>query len=178
MGGDTASQPVRWAVIGIALLVPRLALADEGGVSFWLPGMFGSLATVPQQEPGWSVATMYYHTSVSAGSDVAFAREFELGRVPANLTGSLSATLNGTGDLGIVAPNYAFATPILGGQASVGMMAIVGNTSASLAGTLSGSIGGVPFMRSDNISSSITGVGDLYPIASLKWNQGVNNYMT
>jgi hypothetical protein len=37
---------------------PRIALADEGGVSFWLPGLFGSLAAVPQQ-PGWSLATIY-----------------------------------------------------------------------------------------------------------------------
>src|SRR5215472_11031995 len=29
------------------------AMADEGGVSFWLPGFFGSLAAAPMQ-PGWS----------------------------------------------------------------------------------------------------------------------------
>ena len=29
------------------------ALADEGGVSFWLPGTYGSLASVPAV-PGWS----------------------------------------------------------------------------------------------------------------------------
>ena len=29
--------------------------ADEGGVSFWLPGIYGSLAATPQQ-PGWSLA--------------------------------------------------------------------------------------------------------------------------
>ena len=51
------------------------ALADEGGVSFWVPGTFGSLAAVPQQAPGWSVTSIYYHTSVSAGADVARARE-------------------------------------------------------------------------------------------------------
>ena len=61
------------------------ALADESGVSFWVPGFFGSLAATPQQ-PGWSLANIYYHTSVSAGADVARAREFTLGRVPANLT--------------------------------------------------------------------------------------------
>jgi hypothetical protein len=31
--------------------VPTVATADEGGVSFWLPGFFGSLAAAPQQ-PG------------------------------------------------------------------------------------------------------------------------------
>src|SRR6185437_6431341 len=48
------------------VLFSQCALADEGGVSFWVPGFYGSLAATPQQ-PGWSLATIYYHTSVSAG---------------------------------------------------------------------------------------------------------------
>jgi hypothetical protein len=68
------------------------ALADEGGVSFWLPGTFGSLAATPQQ-PGWAVASIYYHTSVSAGGDVARAREIEIGRIPANLTATLNVPM-------------------------------------------------------------------------------------
>jgi hypothetical protein len=66
----------------VGALAPTIALADEGGVSFRLPGIFGSLAAAPQQ-PGWSLATIYYHTTVSGGSDVAVAREFQAGRVPA-----------------------------------------------------------------------------------------------
>ena len=31
----------------------RSALADQGGLSFWLPGLMASLAAVPG-EPGWS----------------------------------------------------------------------------------------------------------------------------
>jgi hypothetical protein len=27
-------------------------------------------------------------------------------------------------------------------------------------------------------SDSVFGIGDLYPTASLRWNQGVNNFMT
>ena len=35
------------------------ALADEGGVSFWIPGLFGSLAAVPQQLVGrWGISTI------------------------------------------------------------------------------------------------------------------------
>jgi hypothetical protein len=33
-------------------------------------------------------------------------------------------------------------------------------------------------VRTDSISDSVTGFGDLYPRASLKWNFGVNNFMT
>jgi hypothetical protein len=37
---------------------PSPALADEGGLSFWLPGTFGSLSATPAT-PGWSWATFY-----------------------------------------------------------------------------------------------------------------------
>jgi hypothetical protein len=115
--------------------------ADEGGVSFWLPGIFGSLAAVPQQ-PGWSLASIYYHTTVSAGSDVALAREISIGRIPANLTANLNATLNATGDVGLIVPTYVFASPVLGGQASVGVLMYYGTTSASLGGKLMGPLTG------------------------------------
>jgi hypothetical protein len=62
-------------------LVSQQSMADEGGVSFWVPGLFGSLAATPQQ-PGWSFATINYNTNVSAGGDVALAREFQRGDVP------------------------------------------------------------------------------------------------
>src|SRR5271169_5917217 len=65
--------PVGAALLGLlaALYFTNAARADEGGVSFWLPGLFGSLAAAPQQ-PGWSLMTTYYHTTVSGGGDVAF----------------------------------------------------------------------------------------------------------
>jgi hypothetical protein len=164
-----------------AASMPKNAMADEGGVSFWVPGFFGSLAAVPQQ-PGWSLASIYYHTSVSAGGDVALAREFQIGRVPSNLTANLNASLNATGDLGFAIPTYVFATPILGGQASASMVAAYGTTSTSLAGTLTGALslpggGSSPFFRSDSISATAWGFADVIPQFALRWNAGVNNYM-
>src|SRR5258707_3316911 len=148
------------------------ALADESGVSFWVPGFFGSLAATPQQ-PGWSLATVYYHTSVSAGADVARAREFALGRVPANLTvnANLNLSLNATGDLGFVIPTYVFATPVLGGQASVSLLAAYGVVGTSLSGALSAVLGtpfgNSPFAPSDTISATALRLGDLVPPLSL-----------
>jgi hypothetical protein len=163
------------------MLFPQLALADEGGVSFWIPGFFGSLAAAPQQ-PGWSLATIYYHTSVSAGADVGLAREFQIGRIPANLSVNLNANLNAKADLGFVIPSYVFATPVLGGQAAVSLIAGYGRSDASLAGTLSGTLttpfGGIPFSRSDSISDQVWGFTDVIPQFSLRWNNGVHNYMT
>ena len=129
---------------------PRAA-ADEGGVSFWLPGTFGSLAATPQQ-PGWSFASIFYATSVSAGRDVSRAREFRVGRVPVGADVNANLHLDADGELGLVIPSYVFATPILGGQAAVSLMGIYGRSGTSIAGTLDGVLttpgGPIPFTRS------------------------------
>ena len=163
--------------------VPETSLADEGGVSFWLPGFYGSLAAAPQQ-PGWAVANIFYNTNVSAGSAVALAREFEIKNIPVNLQAQINANVHANAGLDFVIPTYVFATPVLGGQASVSFAEAYGRSSASLDGTVAGTITGplgnmVPFgPRSDSISSSVWGFSDLIPIATLRWNSGVNNYMT
>jgi hypothetical protein len=158
--------------------VPEISLADEGGVSYWLPGLFGSLAATPQQ-PGWAAASIYYHTSVSAGGDVFLSKEFAIRNIPVNLSAHVTANVTATGDLGIFAPSYVFATPFFGGQASATVMGIYGNIGTALAGTVTGMAGGVPFgPRFDSISDSTTGFGDLYPQFAVRWNSGVNSYMT
>jgi hypothetical protein len=162
--------------------VPEISLADEGGVSFWIPGFFGSLAAAPQQ-PGWSLATIDYYTNVSAGSAVALAREFEIRNLPVGIQAQVNASLHASADLGLVIPTYVFATPVLGGQASVSLIAGYGGSNASLNGSVSGTVTGplgnmVPFgPRFDSINSSVTGFTDLIPQAALRWNAGVNNYM-
>jgi hypothetical protein len=160
-----------------------VARADEGGVSFWIPGFFGSLAAVPSQAPGWSVTEIFYHDSVSASGNVALARAAQIGQIPVNLTATVNANVNANVNLGFVAATYIFATPVLGGQASASMLAAYGNNSTSLAGSFTGTVTGpgggtVPFSLSDNINSSLTAFGDLIPQFALKWNSGVNNYMT
>jgi hypothetical protein len=39
-------------------------------------------------------------------------------------------------------------------------------------------VGGFSVQRSGEISDALTGFGDLYPQATLKWNAGVHNFMT
>jgi len=185
---ETWRRAVRWPAIRSASIRAGLAVAaacsfappasaDESGVSFWIPGLFGSLAAVPQQ-PGWSEASIYYHTSVSADGSVSLAREFQIGNIPVNASAHASANVNGTGDAGLFIPSYVFATPVLGGQVAASLLAIYGNASAALAGTVAGTVGGVPFgPRFDSISSSTTGFGDLYPLFEMRWNNGDDNYM-
>ncbi|HEY1336093.1 MAG TPA: transporter, partial [Bryobacteraceae bacterium] len=176
------TRSISTGALGLALaLVSQASLADEGGVSFWIPGFYGSLAAAPLQ-PGWTLQTNYYHTSVSAGAEVARAREITIGKIPVTLNANLSATLDAKADLGWALPIYTFATPVLGGQASVGVIGMYGRVSTSLAGTLAGTLttpfGTIPFSRSDGISDSVWGFGDLIPLATLRWNAGVHNYMT
>jgi hypothetical protein len=167
----------------LVALLPGLAVADEGGVSFWIPGFFGSLAATPQQ-PGWSGTLIYYHDSVSAGSNVALAREIQIGQIPANLNATLNANVNAKVNFGFAVATYTFATPVLGAQASASLIGGYGSNSTSLAGSLGGTLTGpggigVPFGPLFNdINSSITGFGDLIPQFALRWNAGVNNYMT
>ena len=180
----TATKRARLGAAGllaaaVALSSPA-ARADEGGVSFWIPGFFGSLAAAPLV-PGWMQTEIYYHTTVSAGANVGLAREFQIGRVPLNLQASLNANLDSRADLRFVFPFYTFATPLLGGQVSAGFLAGYGRIDTTLAGTLSGvlttPLGAVPFARSDSINSTLWGFTDVIPLVSIRWNHGVHNFM-
>jgi hypothetical protein len=165
-------------ILAIIFSIPSISLADEGGVSFWVPGFFGSLAATPQQ-PGWAVANIFYNTNVSGSGALALAREFEIKNIPVNLQGQINANLHANAGLDFVAPTYVFATPVLGGQASVSILEAYGLSSASLNGTVSGTVNGIPFgPRFDSISSSTWGFSDFIPQFALRWNSGVNNYMT
>jgi hypothetical protein len=138
------------------------AIADEGGVSFWLPGQFGSLAAAPAV-PGWSFAGVYYHTTVSAGGGKQFA-----------FGGGVQAGLKAHADLGFFNGTYVFATPVLGAQASIALTGAYGRMAPRIDATLTGPNGGV---LSGSRSDSVTAFADLYPMATLKWNFGVHNVM-
>ncbi|RAI44682.1 phenol degradation protein meta [Rhodoplanes roseus] len=149
-------------------------------MSFWLPGIFGSLAAVPQQ-PGVSVTSIYYHTSVTADAAVARAKEIGAGLLPVSISASVQAGLGSTADLAIVVPTYTFASPVLGGQATIGLMTVAGRNSTSIDAFLNATALIGPFAVSGsrffNVSETVTGVGDLYPQFFMRWNAGVNNYM-
>jgi hypothetical protein len=170
------------AAIAAALaLVAHLARADEGGVSFWTPGTYGSLSATLSQ-PGFSLQSTGYHSDTKAGSAVARARLIRTGRIPAELAESVSAISRGPADQASLTPSYTFATPVLGGQATVGLTAIYGRTVT----TNEAVIDTTRFERSreitrsrfDTISDTVWGFGDMSPQFSLRWNAGVHNVMT
>jgi hypothetical protein len=169
------------ATVATALaLATQVACADEAGESFWTPGSFGSLAATRSQ-PGFSLTSTYYHTSTSAGSEVARARLIRIGRLSATVEESVSAVSVSPEDLAMITPSYTFATPVLGGQAAVAFTAMYGRKRTSIDAVINTPLVGpsmVPRSRFDTISDTVTGFGDLSPQFSLRWNAGVHNVMT
>lgn len=149
------------SVVGL-VLGHQAAVADESGVSIWLPGTYGSFAAVPVQ-PGFQWSTTYYHATATSSSRA----EFEEG-------GRVETGLKPSPNLIQLSPSYAFATPVLGAQLGVAVTAVPAFVSNSIAATLTGPRGN---FLTGNSGQSVTGFGDLYPRASLKWNEDVNNFM-
>jgi len=153
-----------WVVLVAITFLPSLTMADEGGVSVWLPGQYGSLAAVPA-EPGWSLPLTYYHAHADAG----IGKTFERG-------GKFAAGLDVHSDLLLLAPTYVFSDSVAGGQAALRITGLFGNAEVAADATLAGPRGF--FVLSRNDSDALTAVGDLYPFASLRWNLGPHNLMT
>lgn len=137
-------------------------LADEGGVSFWLPGNFGSFGAAPS-DPGWALGVIYYHGFADAKGAKTFTRG-----------GRITAGLDATSDFVFLLPTYTFATPVAGGQAAISVAGAFGRVKAGVDATLT-SAGGATVRGSE--TDSRTGVSDLYPTATLKWARGVHYYM-
>lgn len=168
----SAAAALRWcrfakllAAPGAAALAfaPTSSLADEGGIGFWLPGSQGSLAAVPG-EPGLSWATIYYHNSANAGA----GQEFVQG-------GEIRLGVDGRADIVLFGPAYAFEDPVLGGQLSLSALTGIGHSKGTVDATLTGPNGNT---ISGEASDTVTGFADIFLQATLKWNDGVNNYMT
>jgi hypothetical protein len=163
-----ADRTRRWAVTAAAIVfsltagAPTPASADSGGLSYWLPGLMGSLAAVPGQ-PGWSWLSVYVHVNESASGSANFVRNT-----------SVVAGLQARSDVVAAGPVYTFATPVLGGQAAVGVFSALGNVDAGIDATLTGP-------RGNTISGSEhdnrTTFSDVFWQGTLKWNSGVNNWM-
>lgn len=159
----TISRILAWAAMGSAILgTTRPVTAAEGGLTFWLPGTFASLAAAPGT-PGWSWATLYIHSNVASGAGAQFPRG-----------GRVDVGLGGRGDLVGFGPSYVFATPVLGGQLSVSVLGIAGHNQASAALSLTGPLGNTIAL---DRTQGLTSYGDILPQVTLKWNQGVHNYM-
>jgi hypothetical protein len=102
---------------------------------------------------------------VSAGGDVAAARQFTTRAFTRTAAASFNASLNAHADLDFVSVNRVFETPVLGGQLAVGMTA-AGLQLPSINGTLTASIGNPIATRTGSTSDARGGLADLYPLGS------------
>ncbi len=152
-----ALQPVAALILMTAGSAPP-AVADEGGVSFWLPGQYASFAAVAPA-PGFSLPMQSYYYSGSAGASNALTRGGEVSfGVDTELFGQF------------VVPTWTPDTKILGARPSFSLAFFPGwnRTSADVG------LGPLSAGRTD----CVTGFGDLYPTAQLFWNNGgVHNWM-
>ena len=155
----------RTIVLTVALAAMRMcgdAAADEGGVSFWAPGQFGSFSAVPSA-PGWSMPMVYYHVSADAGASKSFI-----------VGGNLTEGIDATADLLFFFPTYTWKDPVLGGQAAFG----VGWAAGHMRGTADVAIQGAQGNQvTEKRTDTVSGGSDLYGLGTLKWNDGNDNYL-
>jgi hypothetical protein len=141
------------AALAFAVIGGSQSFADEGGVSFWLPGEFGSLAAAPQV-PGWAFGIINIYESEQGSGAVAASREITINKFNAAVNVNLNLNLAAHADLVLVSPTYVFATPVFGGQLAVGVAGAAGRSSADLNGTLTVSAGGLTATRQGEISDA------------------------
>jgi hypothetical protein len=134
-----------------------LAEADEGGVSFWVPGQYSSLAAVPLS-PGVYVVPNTYLYSGSAG----VSRTFPIG---VNVVANVNANFRAEFLSGLYVPD----TTVFGGRLSLGLTGIYGEN------TVTGRVTVGPL--TGERTQTQWGFGDLYPMVTLSWNSGFNNWM-
>jgi hypothetical protein len=165
------------AALAAAALVPQASRADEGGVSMWIPGFYGSLAATPLQ-PGFSFASILYHTSVSADAAVAVSREITIGRFNPVVDINAAAQLRSPPSVLLAIPSYTFATPVLGGQATVVALQGIGYSRVSIDALIEANVGPFSITREEHLFDARYGFTDLGLQGNLRWNHGVHNFMT
>jgi hypothetical protein len=133
------------------------ARADEGGVSFWLPGQYGSFAA-EAPTPGWSLSASWYVMSADASASKEFARG-----------GSVRGGIDSHGNFLYVFPTYALRDTIAGGTLAFNLGWAFGALHVESDATLTGPGGGVVTRHP---SDDATGGSDLYPQVSLHWVRG------
>ena len=147
-------------LILIGFFSSQSVLADEGGVPFWMSGQYASMAAVPMAT-GWSLVAIPYVYSGKADK----SKTFQHGT-------SINAGLSARESLVLMQLGYVAEEKILGGQPYLGVGWGPG------ANTTSASVSVVNPGTQLNRSNTSNGSTDIYPLASLTWNQGNNNFKT
>jgi len=121
LGSFAVARALRYAplILGAFASLPERAVADEGGVSFWTPGQYGSFAAIAPS-PGWSLPLVFYNYGGSISGNQSSTR----GHL-------LAAGLAGSFDGLFVVPTYTVGTTILGAVPSFSMALVPAYSAAS-----------------------------------------------
>lgn len=147
-------------LVSFGFFSSQSVLADEGGVPFWMSGQYASMAAVPMAT-GWSLVAMPYVYSGNADK----SKSFQHGT-------SINAGLSARESLILMQLGYVAEEKILGGQPYLGVGWGPGTN------TTTASVSVVNPSTQLNRSNTSNGSTDIYPLASLTWNQGNNNFKT
>lgn len=147
-------------LVSFGFFSSQSVLADEGGVPFWMSGQYASMAAVPMAT-GWSLVAMPYVYSGNADK----SKSFQHGT-------SINAGLSARESLVLMQLGYVAEEKILGGQPYLGVGWGPGTN------TTTASVSVVNPSTQLNRSNTSNGSTDIYPLASLTWNQGNNNFKT
>lgn len=131
--------------------------ADEGGVSFWLPGQYASFAAIAPSR-GWSLPMQGYGYSGDIGASGAAKRGGDLAL-------GLESDLAGA----FITPTYVPDWTLWGATPAFSLTIFPGWNHVSQEATLQDA------RRED--SDTVLGFGDVYPTAQLFWARGVHNWM-
>jgi hypothetical protein len=93
------------------------------------------------------------------------------------LTVQLDADIKTNVDIAILTPAYTLATPIWGGRLGFNLFIPVGTARTEIDALLTGALGPIGFANQSSVSDRLTSFGDPAPQLTLKWNEGVNNFM-
>lgn len=161
----------------IVLSFASVARADEGGVSFWQPGTYGSLAAVPNSS-GWALSTTSFHGSGFAGAGVTASRLVRVGAINENQAGRLAGKSDNPTNTMSISPSYTFSETMLGAQVSFGLSTLVGKASVYDHGSFSAVAGGRLADVQFGLGELSTGFGDVQPLLALFWSAGEHHFMT
>jgi hypothetical protein len=126
------------------------------------------------QVPGWALGIVDLYNPVSAGRNVAAARQITIGNLPVNVNVNLNASLKAEPNLVLVDPTYVFETKVFGGQLAVSLAGAYGRSIAGINGILTESVGAITVTKQGAIEDGRNGFTDLYPEVALRWNSGLN----
>jgi hypothetical protein len=141
-------------------------------------GHLARLPTLPrfQGPPGWSFNATYFHATLGGGSNVATADVLPL--FPrTTLRVQLDSDIKTNVDIAILTPAYTLATPVWGGRLDFKLFIPVGGARTQIDALVTGALGPIGFSTQNSISDMLNSFGDPAPQLSLKWNEGVNNFM-